>query len=39
MLLLLCWIPESPTMGAWTAGKSLGMRCARLGLVAAGTGS
>ena len=30
MLLLLCWVPEAPIMGAWTAGESLGMRCARM---------
>ena len=30
MLLLLCWVPEAPIVGAWTAGKSLGMRCARV---------
>ena len=30
MLLLLCWVPEAPIVGAWTAGESLGMRCAWL---------
>ena len=24
MLLLLCWVPEAPIAGAWTAGLSLG---------------
>ena len=24
MLLLLCWVPDAPIAGAWTAGLSLG---------------
>jgi hypothetical protein len=30
LLLLICWVPEAALVGAWTAGLSLGMRCAWL---------